>query len=138
MGARGPVPKRSSERVRRNKDSVKTTKAPGAQKVRVPRADPSWHPLAKSWYNSLKKSGQSQFFEPSDWAYAKFVAYQMTLLCQEKRVRAASLQTIMAGMNDLLTTEGARRRVRIELERETPDDDLMNVANINDYRSLYQ
>ena len=137
MGMRGPVPKRSEDRVRRNKDTLATTKAAGAKKVSIPRCDSSWHPIAKRWYNSLKRSGQSASYEPSDWAYACLLAYELTVLLEEPKVRAAALQTIMAGMNDLLTTEGARRRMRLELERGETSGVENNVVDITDYAAFY-
>jgi len=36
----------------------------------IPEASPNWHPQARSWFNSLKLSGQSDLFEASDWATA--------------------------------------------------------------------
>ncbi len=137
MGMRGPIPKRSEDRVRRNKDAAPTTRAKGASAVRVPRCDPTWHPIAKRWYNSLKRSGQSAFYEPSDWAYAQLLAYEMTVLLAEEKVRAAALQTIMSGMNDLLTTEGSRRRMRLELERGESSETESNVVSITDYAAFY-
>lgn len=137
MGMRGPIPKRSEDRVRRNKDAAPTTRAKGASEVRVPRCDPTWHPIAKSWYNSLKRSGQSAFYEPSDWAYAQLLAHEMTLMLAEPKIRAAALQTVMAGMNDLLTTEGARRRMRLELERGDTSSVEDNVVDITDYAAFY-
>ena len=52
-------------------------------------------------------------------------------------MRAAALQTIMAGMNDLLTTEGARRRMRLELERGETSGVENNVVDITDYAAFY-
>jgi hypothetical protein len=101
------------------------TKAQGAQRVRVPSANPEWHKVAKDWYNSLKKSGQSKFYEPSDWAYAYFLADQMSYY-QEGGPKGRSsmmLTAILGGMTSLLMTEGDRRRARIELERGKPADE---------------
>lgn len=137
MGMRGPIPKRDQDRVRRNKDVVETKKAAGAAKVTAPRADRDWHPIAKKWYNSLKKSGQSAFYEPSDWAYAFLIAHELTVMLAEEKVRAGALQTIFAAMNDLLTTEGARRRMRIELERASAAEESNYQTNVVDIREFY-
>lgn len=59
------------------------------------------------------------------------------MLLEEPKVRAAALQTIMAGMNDLLTTEGARRRMRLELERGETGGVENNVVDITDYAAFY-
>ena len=119
----GPVPKRSDQRRRRNKDeSGPVTKATTAAKPPAePRADANWHPVAKEWFISLGKSGQSQFYEPSDWALAKLTAEMMDrLLRQGDKPSAVMYAAIQSAMTDLLTTEGARRRARVELEREAP------------------
>jgi len=42
--------------------------------VRIPAANKDWHPIAKRFYNSLKTSGQSDFYQNSDWAFAYSVA----------------------------------------------------------------
>ncbi|MEW2575362.1 hypothetical protein [Streptomyces syringium] len=120
VGTRGPVPKRSSERRRRNKDDdgpalVHAASAPGS--VSWPEPDPGWHPVAADWFTSLAASGQSQFYEPSDVAVARYVAEAMSRNLHNSRFSAQLFAAVSSAMTDLLTTEGARRRVRIELER---------------------
>lgn len=135
MGQRGPVPKRSSERRRRNKESKVETVAPIAEKVDQPTADPKWHPVAADWYESLAVSGQARFYEPSDWRYAYFVADLASGLLKQPMTRRSSQMTaaVMSGMNDLLTTEAARRRVRLEVERET-EMKPASVTSLEDFR----
>lgn len=133
---RGPVPKRSKDRVNRIKPPIETVTAAGAKEVPVPRVDGHWHPVAKRWFRSLKESGQSQFYEPSDWAYAYFVAQQMTELLKQPRFMANGLKAVTECMNDLLTTEASRRRVRIELER-AEESNVKNLVALDDYRALY-
>src|SRR5690554_3147614 len=121
MGTRGPVPKRSSERRRRNKDSqVESVVYVGS--VEVPPAEGNWHPIAVGWYESLSESGQSQFFEPSDWAQARFVAEAMTKNLESSRFSSELFKAILAGMANLLTSEAARRRVRLEIEWQVESD----------------
>lgn len=123
----GPPPKRSTQRRRRNKPDESTATplvvaTVRGTKVKPPTEDPKWHPIAKGWYRSLKQSGESAFFEPSDWQAARLCAYVMTRTLREhedqgKPLRAGMLDTIWSMMGDLLTTETSRRRARIELER---------------------
>lgn len=134
MGARGPVPKRSSERRRRNKGS-KPDKVTAAGSVKAPAADSKWHPIAKGWFNGLKTSGQAQFFEPSDWQAARLVAEELNRYLRAKKKSAIMFAHIWSAMTDLLTTEGARRRVRLEVEREGNDDETpAGVTALDDYR----
>jgi hypothetical protein len=134
-GTRGPVPKRSSERRRRNKDSQVETAKPMSDRVEQPLVDDRWHPIARDWYESLAESGQAQFFEPSDWQYARVVADILSrLLKQRGRVSAQLFAAVTSSMNDLLTTEASRRRVRLEIERGKGGEQPASVIAIADYQ----
>ena len=134
-GARGPVPKRSSERRRRNKDSQVETVKPITATVDAPAADPKWHPIAHDWYESLKTSGQAQYFEPSDWQYARYVADVMSRnLKQRAKFSSVLFAAVTSAMNDLLTTEAARRRVRLEIERGGEGEQPAGVIAMADYQ----
>ncbi|MFD9813994.1 hypothetical protein [Streptomyces sp. NPDC059080] len=127
----GPVPKRSDQRRRRNKsDGPELVKAPGGAAPEVPPADEEWHPIAASWYASLSESGQTQFYEASDWATAYYVAEAMSRNLISGRFSAQLFQAVMSAMTDLLTTEGARRRARVELERGDGDVDPREAARV--------
>lgn len=136
MGNRGPVPKRSSQRRRTNEpEGGPITQADGAVVVPVPAADESWHPVARAWFESLAGSGQSRFYEPSDWATAVLMAESMSRDLEEQVVgitdsgqvvkakiplKGASLSAYLRAMSVLLVTEGDRRRARVELSRPDP------------------
>lgn len=128
----GPVPKRSEERRRVNK-VPDLERAPGATVVKVPPADRSWHPIARDWYRSLRQSGQSRYYEPSDWATARALADQLSRLCLLDQPNGAMLTAWVNASRDLLTTEAQRRRVHLELTREqSPAEDPVasDVADI--------
>lgn len=134
----GPVPKRSTERRRRNTASkVESVSVLVGATVEIPAPEDTWHPIAKDWYLSLAQSGQAQFYEPSDWQMARFVADAMSRnLKQRQKFSAMLFTTVVAAMNDLLTTEAARRRVRLEIERDpgaTPPQPA-SVTALADYR----
>lgn len=134
-GSGGPPPKRSDQRRRKNKPATgETTKATGAKKVARPRVDTKWHPVAKRWFESLSKSGQSAFYEPSDWATAYLLAESISRELQPQPMvvglgedaevqmvtlppKGASLAAWLKAMTSLMVTEGDRRRLRLELER---------------------
>lgn len=122
MGTRGPVPKRSEERQRRNVTG-NVVRGFGAEHVKQPRADSSWHPIAKRLWKAMRESGQSQFYEPSDWAVAFSLMEDLSHYKQGKKRSGQMLQTIMSTLASLLLTEGDRRRVQMELERPGADDD---------------
>lgn len=118
MSTRGPVPKRSDQRRRRNATDPVSSIARGAA-VDAPPADENWHPIAKRWYESLGQSGQSVFYEASDWAHAEFVAEAMSRNLNAGRFSAQLFAAVLSGMTELLTTEGARRRARLEIEHDS-------------------
>ena len=129
-----PTPKRSSERRRRNKESQPDT-VTATGKVKVPPTARHWHPIAKRWYLSLKTSGQSEFFEPSDWASAYYVAEMMTKQLEAGKTSAQLFVGVWQAMGDLMSTEAQRRRMRLEIERETgPKPASAGVTALADYR----
>ena len=120
----GPVPKRSSQRRRRNKPEggLTVVEMPLVPPVEAPEPSGEWHQLARDWFVSLGESGQSQFFEPSDWAVAKFCAHLMSEELESgKASRSMMVAEITKLMGSLLSTEGDRRRVRLELQRGGED-----------------
>ena len=137
MGGRGPVPKRSAERRRRNTEG-QTEKTRRSGVVRPPAAPVALHEVARRWYESLADSGQSDYFEPSDWAAAVFVAETMTKLLSARRLSAPLFAAVWSAMNDLLTTEQSRRRARIEVERALDDEQAKTpgITAIAEYRKM--
>lgn len=116
-GTRGPIPKRSDQR-RRTNDTGDVTKAAAGKQARRPPVNGHWHPIAKRWYLALADSGQVVFFEPSDWAHAYFVAEAMSRLLTAKKFSAQLFAALDSSTTRLMVTEGDRRRLRVELERE--------------------
>lgn len=129
----GPVPKRTAERRRTNSPSSDTVRMEGT--VEVPDPDPTWHPIALRWYEALRDSGQAKHYEPSDWAAAHFVAEGMTRNLKSGKFSAQLFASVWSAMTDLLTTEGARRRARMEVERNASAP-LAPVDDLDAYRGL--
>lgn len=132
-GRSGRTPKRSEERMghRSKAEMAAVQKVPvQAGVVDQPPSDPEWHPLAQDWYESLAESGQSIFFEPSDWAAARYLAAIMTRNITAPRFNAQLFGSLWTAMNDLMTTEASRRRLRLELERDTTDSDAAAKASV--------
>lgn len=137
---RGPVPARSDQRRRTNKDAVEIESAPASEVVEVPEPCPTWHAAATRWYQSLQVSGQSRFYEPSDWAQAwVWAEFLSRALEQGMRVNGQLITAWSAGAAELLTTEGARRRMRIELARagQVDEDAESAVTALDEYRSRF-
>jgi hypothetical protein len=124
MGARGPVPTRSDQRRRQNKnpEGIATAKGPGTRAVQPP-ADDSWHGMARDWYESLATSGQARWYQPSDWQTARVWAELLSRQLASGRASAQMIAAWAGAATELLTTEGARRRARVELEAPAVDED---------------
>jgi hypothetical protein len=174
MGSRGPVPKRSDQRRRRNKPSEKVTDKTPAGRARetppvsrasqpaeaaaetepageVRKANARWHPVAKRWFESLSASGQSKFYEPSDWATAELIAESISRELKPQVVgvtkdgeavmvavppKGQTISAWLKGMSVLLVTEGDRRRMQLELQRPDPagEEAAGDVSEIDEYR----
>jgi hypothetical protein len=158
MGARGPIPKRSDQRRRTNSPASSTVTvtvpdyALAGQVSAWAVPDPEWHPVARRWFESLRASRQSVFYEPSDYAVAYLLAESMSReLSPQPMVvgkgadahvemvllppKGALIAVWLKGMTGLLATEGDRRRAGLELARR-PDpataDDLAAVTWLED------
>lgn len=140
----GPVPKKDAERRRRNKtpDNGGKSAIPAevvnldetlAGEVEIPAADDSWHPIAKQIYDAQQHSGQALWMEPSDWSMLYLMCEsisrdlnpQVVGITEDGDVvkdviplKGASLSAYLKGFAALLVSEGDRRRLRIELERQ--------------------
>lgn len=122
MGSRGPVPKRDAERIRTNSES-RADHVTRYGRVAAPAADKEWHKRAIAWYRSLRRSGQSDFYEPSDWAQAWVLADVLSKLLKSDQMSAELFKNWLAGARDLHTTEGSRRRSHIEIDRPTGEEE---------------
>ena len=128
---RGPVPKRSSERIRRNKPDVPIDKITAIGPVEVPQlglVDP--HPVISQLWSGMVASAQARYFEPTDWAFARLTLYFTDCQVKAGKVNGQVLATVHSMLSDLLVTEGSRRKVRVEVEREQAEDNVVDIASL--------
>jgi hypothetical protein len=146
MGARGPVGKKNAEKMGHrtkaelagteviNLDEIDDDLLARAGEGMIP-AEENWHPVALHWYNSLAESGQKIYYQPSDWAVAYMLAESISRdfkpqfvgqnpetgepIFERIPLKGASLGAYLKGFSSLLATEGDRRRMQMELERES-------------------
>lgn len=142
----GPPPKKDAERRRRNKNtesegSLSDIPATVVNvddllvgEVEVPEVNDKWHPIAKQIWESQLKSGQVIWMEPSDWATLYMLCESISRDMKKQPIgineetgkpvmayvplKGASLNAYLKAFASLLMTEGDRRRLRIELERQ--------------------
>lgn len=125
----GPIPKRSEERIRRNKPEIEITKIEASNEVTQPPLgfdDP--HPIISDLWDSLGESAQSEYYEPSDWQFARFTLHFADGLIKQARPSAQMFQGVTSALTDLLVSEGARRRVRMEIERANASTTIVDAS----------
>ncbi|PZR80381.1 MAG: hypothetical protein DLM65_08060 [Candidatus Aeolococcus gillhamiae] len=113
---------------------MQTVRAPATSPIKVLEPDPAWHPLIQRWFRSLTTSGQHVFYEDSDWALAAVMAERESKNLLSPRPSAQASALFLSVQSDLLTSEGARRRLRIELQRDQPEEPP-SVAIMRNYRA---
>ncbi|WP_424216339.1 hypothetical protein ACN20G_29825 (plasmid) [Streptomyces sp. BI20] len=117
MAKRGPVPKRSDEVMGHHRTTEAVTRTPSA--AAVPVSQPSaqgedWHPMAERFYAAFGASGQSFYFEPSDWAVLKILTDHMSQLLRSPMLNAELFSAVLGQAEEMMTTEASRRRMRLE------------------------
>lgn len=137
----GPPPKRDEERVRRNKPDRPTATVTAIGVVQIPEMGDlshlgETHPLIEEMYQSIKDSAITQFYEPTDWQFARITLYALNeeLIAAKhngKPIGAMKLAAIIQMLSALMLTEGDRRRARIEIER-APSNNGAKVIGLTD------
>lgn len=125
-----PTPKRSSQRRRTNSPAV--DKAVSDGQIRGPELTGDHSDLGRRWWEALRRSGQAQWFEPSDWMQAEIVVAGIDNFVEKPS--AAMLNMISQASGPLLVTEGDRRRLRVELERVPESEEDADVSELGEYR----
>lgn len=107
-----PVPKRDAQR-RRTRDLAQNVVVEAL--VEQPEPPKEWGPMATEWYRSLAQSGQSVFYEPSDWRTAIVAGWMLDEWMTTRK--AATITEFRYMCAQLLATEGDRRKGRLEVKR---------------------
>jgi hypothetical protein len=134
------------------------TQAPAGEDAPPEQPPPheKWHPIAKQWYESLARSGQSAFYEASDWATAFLVAESISRDLKPQPIgvdpetgepvmaviplKGASLAAYLRAMTALMVTEGDRRRAGLELRRASAgqeQQEVPGVARLDEFRRRF-
>lgn len=112
------VPKRSDQRRRRNKRPLE--EAAAGQRPEPPEPPEHWNERAKGWLVGLQQSGQSEFYEASDWQLALVAGDLLTQFAATGR--ANLIEQFLKITTVLLAAEGDRRRAYLELRRDLEDE----------------
>lgn len=147
MGTRGPIGKRTAERVRENAPAIPVKTIDVAkliqQEVEINEPDPKWHATARMMYDSFTESAQSVYYEPSDWALAYTICENLSRLLKPQYVgqqfdsdgssrsvtkrlplKGTDMNGLLKAMTMLMATESDRRRIGVEVVRAVHNTDL--------------
>ena len=138
----GPIPNRPEDQSR-DRDNNRGDRLPISRGelrpvVDVPAPDETWHPLAQDLYLSAAESGQSDFYQKSDWLLWYSLCEDLSYYKKMGKRSGQMLQTIYSTMTELLVTEGARRKARIILSEpeEDEENDAAVIALVDYQKSL--
>lgn len=116
--AHGNIPKRSDQRIRRNKpEGVQVSKGTARGFSSWPVASSEWDESVVRLYNSFRNSGMVDYYEETDVEMIWQACDQMHHHRTGKRT-AQSFDFLMKHLSLLGATEAERRRMRIELINE--------------------
>lgn len=137
----GPNSKRSEERVRRNAETGPTLSFGAMIPTEIPDfAAMGWSNRTVDFVQSASKSGQSAWFQASDWQYLLLLGDYVELIFKQVQKgqlpNGKTLDSIDRMMNALGYTEMHRRDMNIELKHvDTSDEDNARDV-VLDYKDL--
>lgn len=103
--------------------------------TRRPLPDPQWHPIATGIYDSVQTSGEVSWYQDSDWWMLYNLCEELSDYKKQDRRNGQILSSILSALDNLLLTEAARRKARIELQRPPEPKPDLSVVAINTYQS---
>lgn len=119
MPGQGRVPERSDQRRRRNKTEIEITSADSSgYTADWGSPDPEWHPLMAEAYLAIQASPQSVYCTQADIAQARITCHVWSIqLARKEGPTSQAMGSLFGALDSLLMTEGARRRLRIEVAK---------------------
>lgn len=136
----GPMPRRSEDRIRRNKTNEAgiALKKGVASGVTLGWPDPPehWLPPVVHMYRSFQASGMSQFYEDSDVALIYLACDGAQAWYDKDRKSPTYFAEMMSHLGKLGASEGERRRMQIELDSaaDVVSEEEATVTSIAGYK----
>jgi len=104
--------------------------------TKKPQAGANWHSVAKRIWESFDSSGQVEFWQNSDWAFAFWICDQISDYQNSARRSAQQMDTLVRATERLLLTEADRRKARIELQHPSlEEEEDASVTAVADYKA---
>lgn len=101
----------------------------------IPEANPEWCKVAEGLWEAAQESGQSAFYETTDWWMLYLACDQVTYLYEQGRRSPEYLKGIITMLGSLMFTEADRRKVHVELIDPSDDAEEATIAVMNDYKN---
>lgn len=121
MGTRGPVPKRSDQRRRRNvPDGPAVVQVGGAATVVPPLDLPGVASIVADWYAALADGPEARYYTPAIWQRARVVAMMLDTVVKAGRPSAQMYAALQQDMKALMIDAGELRRLGIEVQAAEP------------------
>lgn len=119
MGRFGPVPARRDELVNQSPSRSAHVTQGLLRPVSPRKADPSWHRTAKRIYDSLAQSGQSDWFQQSDWEVAFSLCEDLSAY-KRQQDEASKARALRAGWDAQAASLSPSERVAQGFTRDRP------------------
>ena len=127
MAGRGPAPKDAATRRRRNKDTVARITITADNRRRGPRLPKDvlgdgeeWHPRTVAWWDTWRKSPQSQVFIGTDWDFLLDTALMHHTMWSKGRWEFAAELRLRAAKFGATPEDRMRLRMSIEAPEKGP------------------
>lgn len=137
MGTRGPVPKRSDQRRRRNIPTGPPVEQVGGAAIEVPPLGIPVSDVVAEWYAALADGPEARYYTPAMWQRARIVAQMLDGVLTSSRPSAQMYTALQQDMKALLVDAGELRRLGIEVQADEAagDVDTSNVVDWSKYAS---
>jgi len=131
MGTRGPVGKRAEHRIRRNKPTHPVTEGESGVRTESPFVPDleHWHPVAVEFWEAAQNSGQSAFYEESDWMTLYFLCEAMS---RELKPQFVGFQDGVQTVTDPTTGKTKAEKVSRPIQAQLP----IKGASLNAFRAF--
>ncbi|GAA1645924.1 hypothetical protein GCM10009700_35400 [Brevibacterium sanguinis] len=128
--------KRSEEKTgHRTKAELAVVSHGEMQPVKWPRARKTWSYAVKEFYNSVKDSGQTYWYQQSDVSRLRLFCDELERYKSSGRQSAMMYAALTSEMSNLMVSESDRRKANIELQHpESNEEEDAQVAHIENYR----
>jgi hypothetical protein len=132
MGTRGPVPKRSDQRRRRNVPTGPPVERVGGAATEVPELGIPVLDVVADWYEALAEGPEALFYTPAMWQRARIVAQMLDGVLRSSRPSSQMYAALQQDMKALLVDAGELRRLGIEVQADEEDGDA-DTSNVVDW-----